>query len=199
MWSEILLILSSLFAILLLIRKLKSNKKIQVISYLLPVTLIVYATDSFFHITGLIVSFDVWIVIIATILALVFLLLSVNELKPEHLRYSDSYNFIPFLALPILFFMMETGNLLNIVIMLLQGTGLIVLILFGLLYSSRTNQPAILTTGVILLISAFLFNWFGQFEDIYIDNIVKSSVGVAAMFLAYSIPPVINQSEEDRR
>lgn len=125
-----------------------------------------------------------------TIVSLIFLLLAINELKPDLLKYSDLYNFIPLLALPIFYFLMETGALLNIVIMLLQGTGLVVLIMFGVLYASKSQQPAILVTGVLFILGAFTFQWFGQFDDLYIKNIVYSALGVSTVLLAYSIPTV---------
>lgn len=196
MWSEILLILCAVFTILLLIRKLKSRKTLQVVAYMLPAVLIVIASDSFLQITSHFSSFRLWVMITATIISLVFLLLAINELKPEHLRFSDFYNFIPILALPIVFFLMETGTLLNIVIMLLQGTGLVVLILFGFLYATHSEQPAILIAGVLLMLGAFIFYWFGQFDTLYLKNIVYSAIGASSMLLAYSIPSVLDKSAQ---
>lgn len=189
-WSEILLILCAIFAILLLIRKLDTGKTLSAVAYLLPALLIIFASDSILQLSSYIESFRLWVMITATVISLVFLLLAINELKPEHLRLSDFYNFIPVLALPIFFFLMETGSLLNIVIMLLQGTGLVVLILFGFLYASDSQQPAILIAGVLLMLGAFIFQWFGEFDPRYIKNIVYSAIGVSTMLLAYSIPSV---------
>lgn len=175
---------------LLLKRKLRAGKTLSFVAYLLPVLLIIYSADAFIGISSHFSTFRLWVIISATIVALVFLLLAINELKPEHLRNSELYNFIPILALPIFYFLMETGALMNIVIMLLQGTGLVVLIMFGVLYASKSQQPAILVTGVLLILGAFIFQWFGQFDELYIKNIVYTAVGASTVFLAYSIPTV---------
>lgn len=161
MWSEILLLICSSIAVLLLF--LRSERGFLRAKLLCSGALIAVIIGLLAHYFGayepLILE---WVKIVGISFFLFILAITIRELKPEYARYPVFFSYLPLGIIAVYPFISDADVLKDLLNQLLQGGGLVVsIMLFFSLYSKLTNR-AMYTLGLVLLTIAYAVYWFGE-------------------------------------
>ncbi|MEX0823200.1 MAG: hypothetical protein WD008_02360 [Balneolaceae bacterium] len=108
-----------------------------------------------------------WILISISILLLIVLLITIRNLKPEIIRYPYPLVYVPLLVLAAYPSLQGTPALTNIIFMMLQGAGLLVISILFVGHSESIEHPKYAIIGVCSLFTAYGMYWIaGDFYEL---------------------------------
>lgn len=117
-----------------------------------------------FHSSGII---NEWLLITISSLLLIVLLITIRNLKPEIIRYPYPLVYVPLLVLAAYPSLQGTPALTNIIFMMLQGAGLLVISILFIGHSESVKDLKYAVTGVLSLFAAYGIYWIaGDFYEL---------------------------------
>lgn len=161
MWSEILLLICSSIAILLLF--FRSGSEYLHVKLLCSgsfISIIISFLAQHVVYESLILE---WTKIAGISFFLIVLAILIRELKPEYARYPVFFSFLPLGVIVVYPFISDAAILKNLLNQLLQGGAIIVSLLLSFSLYSKLNNAGVYILGLIFFTIAYAIYWFGEF------------------------------------
>lgn len=197
MWSSFFLILTSISGILYTSRRIIYKNHLRIVSISLLIAVIIGAISDFELHVNIADIVETGALSYATLAALVMLLLIVHYKKPEHVRSSVWYSYIPLIIFPALVFLVDSVGLLSLLFMILQGTALIVSFFVIFLYTGNLKRSFSLIAGIVVLLSGYCVYWFLDLNVQLLETITNLCIGTGILLVSYSLPELINRNVRD--
>lgn len=194
MWSSVFLILTCILGILYISRRIIYKNHIRNVTVSLLIAVIIGAIIDFEIPVDIADIVETGALSYATLAVLVLLLLIVHYTKPEHVRSSVWYSYIPLIIFPALVFLVDSVGLLSLLFMILQGTALIVSFFVIFLYSGNMNRSFALVGGIVVLLAGYCVFWFVELDDQLLDHIINLCTGSGILLISYSLPELIKKN-----
>lgn len=160
MWSEILLIICSLFSIVILL--FYSGKNYLHLRCFLSVSLIsvIVSISTSFFISEFDTEINEWTKVTGISFALVVIAILIREMKPTYVRYPVIFSYVPLAILAVYPFISDADILKDLLNQLLQGGAIVVSLLLYLSLKDKLEKHYLFLTGMLLFATAFGFYWF---------------------------------------
>lgn len=192
MWSQILLVLISLFCCIIIYRRMKGLVHLELLAYSICLGNAVYFSLILMQIPAL--SYAIELIHLGLLLLiLILLLLSIRKLQPMYARHPILYSYIPLIVLPFYIFFIDNEVLSTITFIALQGTSLVVFGGLVAIYFQSVQQTYLLLSGFICLTFAVLFQWMLNEEITYGYIFVHLFTGAGMVMTALTLPELIHK------
>lgn len=192
MWSQILLVLVSLFSCIVVYRRLSRVPHPEYLSYAILLInavmfgMIVVGKD---HLTR-----PIELMLLAEILlVLVLLLISIRLIQPQYARHPVLYSYFPILILPFYAYFIDSEILQFISNMILQATALLVYAGLVITYWKSIERGYVLFLAILAFAAAFSIHWFPWFESTMIMPATHLLVATGIIISSFKFPSIITQ------
>jgi len=160
-WSEILLLICSCTAILLLFLKSGSGylriKLLCTGSFL--AVIVSFIAQHIVAYESLIIE---WTKISGISFFLIVVAITIRELKPEYARYPVFFSYLPLGIIAVYPFITDADVLKNLLNQMLQGGGLVVSLLLYFSFYGKLKNYGMYMGGIVLFIIAYAIYWFAD-------------------------------------
>ncbi len=158
-WSQALLVITTLLAILYL--TFYTEKNLEWIKTPLIISLAAFALyltlPLFLHLDNPVYG---WLSVISTTLLFVSISALIRELKPLYNRYPVGFSLFPLLILIVYPFISDQEVLRQLLIQILQGGGLLIGLLIVITLLKPVENSIWVLTGIILIAVSYGIYWF---------------------------------------
>lgn len=196
MWSQILLIVASIFSTIVIYRRFKGLQHPALLAYITVILVAGGMTNTFLSYP--LTAFTTQVLLLTAVLTgMVFLLISIRLLKPSFVRNSIIYAFLPYLVLPVYVFLLDSESLQLLIDATLQGTALVVLLILITGYFKTVNNSWVLFIGLIFFVVAYVTYWFVTGPTEINQIIVNCSVTIGVISISMKFPQLIKENKKD--
>jgi len=192
LWSQILLILISLFSCVVVYRRLSKLPHPEYLSYSILLLnavafgMIIVGQEQLARIIEL--SF-----LSVSLLVLVLLMISIRLLQPQHTRYPVVYSYFPLLLLPFYAYFIDSEILQFITNMTVQATALLVYVGLVITYWNSIDKGYLLFLSLLAFASAFLLKWFPWFDSALILPATHLLAGIGMIISSFKFPSILTK------
>ncbi|GEM_PF-741415 len=194
MWSQIFLILGSVLGAIYISRRIIYQNHIRFVYISLLIAVIIRMAAEFDIPENIAETLGNGAISFATLAALVVLLLIIHYTKPQHVRSSVWYSYIPLIIFPALVFLVDSEGLLAILFMILQATALFVALFIIYLYAGNMNRKPALIGGFIFLLAGYGVYWYSGLEEQLLIIITNLCSGAGILLVSYSLPELLKNN-----
>lgn len=190
MWSQILLVLVSLFACVVVYRRLSQEPHPEYLSY---VILMLNAVSFGMMIAGPeLLSRAIELTLLSVfLLVLVLLLISIRLMQPQYARHPVLYSYFPILILPFYAYFIDSEILRFITNMSVQATALLVFSGLVFTYWKSVDKGYLLLLAILAFASAFVLRWFTWFESPFILPATHLLAGTGMIISCFKFPSIL--------
>jgi len=161
MWSQILVIFSTLLALFIFFKRIHQAARLINMFVLIPLLLIAltFLASSELDLHIYLIIRD-WSLLISATFALTILLKIIRDLKPVFERYPAPFIYTPLILLPVYPFLNDAEVIKNLLNIIFQGGALIVFILITATVIRKIESAWTAIIMVTSLISTYSLYWF---------------------------------------
>lgn len=190
MWSHILLILISLFACIVIYRRLSRLSHPEYLSY--TILLLNALMFGMIIVNSELLNRYIDIMLLSIVLlVLVLLLISVRLIQPQYDRHPVIYSYFPLLIIPFYAYFIDSEILEIITNIAIQASALIVFSGLTITYWSSIEKGYLLFIAILSFLAAFGLHWYPEIESQFIMPIVHILVGVGMIISSFKFPPIL--------
>lgn len=168
LWSEILTIICSLTAIVIILFY-SGNKYVHLRIFLsLSLLSIILNLSTSFGLDLYETEIVEWTKIVSISFILVVTAILIREMKPTYARYPVLFSYVPLLIIAVYPFISDAAILKNVLNQLLQGGAIVVAILLYLSMYKSLSKHFLYILGILLFAFSFGFYWYsGNYSSLY--------------------------------
>jgi len=194
LWSQILLILVSLFACIVVYRRLLHVPHPEYLSY--TILLLNAVTFGLMIASPELLARQIELMLLSVVLlVLILLLVSVRLIQPQYTRYSVVYSYFPILILPFYAYFIDSEMLNFITNMTLQATALFVYTDLIITYWKSVDRGYVLFLSVLAFLSAFVINWFPWLESSVNQPAIHLFSAIGMIISSLKFPSIITEQK----
>jgi hypothetical protein len=159
-WSQILLIISSLISVYFLLSRIPENRKdIKILGGISCFSVFSHELLHIFEITHYQLVTDYISIAIYSVL-LIIILITIRLHKPEYARYPYLFVYTPILVLLLFPFIQGTEVLTSLILKLIQAGSIIALLLLSIAHYELFKRGWQAGVSILLLATSYLIFWF---------------------------------------
>lgn len=198
MWSQILILLASLWGIFILIKQVHlkySDIRIGLVCsliFLLSISIVTFLDFPFKTLIGN------WMILLASVSTLSSLLMMIRSKRPEIVRYPYLYVFSPVIIVAVFPLIMEMEAIIHLIFIMLQGGAVLGFIFFLVAHYSSIEKKWLAYISGFSFAGAYLVYWVidgwvgNQFNFLWLwQTLLASGIIFGTLF----IPQMVNDSE----
>lgn len=193
MWSQILLVLISLFCCIVVYRRLSKFPHPEYLSYLILLqTAIMFGL----MITGNeMLARTIELISVSIVLfVLIFLLISIRIIQPDYARQPVIYSYFPIVILPFYYYFIDSEILQFVTNVTIQITALLVFAGLVIRYFTTVTKGYMLFLSLISFIAALVFEWFPWFESPLLMPVIHLLIGIGMIISSFKFPSIITEN-----
>lgn len=190
MWSQILLILLSLFACIVVYRRLSSIPHPEYLSYsVLLLNAVMY---------GMIITSSetlarsielIWVLTILVVLIL--LLITIRVIQPQYARHPVVYSYFPILIFPFYAYFIDSEILQFVTNLSIQATALLVYSGLVITYWQSIDKGYLLFISIIAFAAAMVLYWMPLIESQFLSPAIHLLIAIGMIISSFKFPSII--------
>lgn len=188
-WSTILLLLISLISLIFWIKQARNFQDLVFQlngSLIFILILFLFSTEIFWPETQFSELAIKWLQIILTSLTLTFLANMLRKLKPSYAKYPILFSFLPLLLIVVFPLIRESDVIYTLLFRLVLGGGSLSFLIMSVMLWKKDSKMWSLCIGSILLLIAYLLEWFFTNISSYHPWTVHVSIAGSIPLIMYS-------------
>lgn len=192
MWSQILLVLVSLFACVVIYRRLADIPHPEYLSYsalLLNAALfgmIIASSEALARAIEL-------TSVLTIIVVLILLLITIRIIQPQYARHPLVYSYFPLLILPFYAYFIDSEILQFVMNVSIQSTALLVYSGLVITYWKSIDKGYLLFISIIAFAGAMILYWTPLFESQFLMPVIHLLLGIGMIVSSFKFPSIITE------
>jgi len=192
LWSQILLVLVSLFACVVIYRRLADIPHPEYLSYsalLLNAALfgmIIASSEALARAIEL-------TSVLTIIVVLILLLITIRIIQPQYARHPLVYSYFPLLILPFYAYFIDSEILQFVMNVSIQLTALLVYSGLVITYWKSIDKGYLLFISIIAFAGAMILYWTSLFESQFLMPVIHLLLGIGMIVSSFKFPSIITE------
>jgi len=192
LWSQILLVLVSLFACVVIYRRLADIPHPEYLSYsalLLNAALfgmIIASSEALARAIELTSALTI-------IVVLILLLITIRIIQPQYARHPLVYSYFPLLILPFYAYFIDSEILQFVMNVSIQSTALLVYSGLVITYWKSIDKGYLLFISIIAFAGAMILYWTPLFESQFLMPVIHLLLGIGMIVSSFKFPSIITE------
>lgn len=192
MWSQILLVLISLFSCVIVYRHLSDVPHPEYLSYIIllltAITMGMILTESGELDRAIELS-----LLLIMLFVLVLLLISIRVLQPDYARQPVIYSYFPLTIIPFYAYFVDSEILEFITLASVQAASILVYTGLVISYWRSIEKGYLLFLSVLFFITAFCIYWYPDYNFEYYVPVTHLLVGLGMIVTSFKFPLILVQ------
>lgn len=192
MWSQILLVLVSLFACIVIYRRLANIPHPEYLSYsALLLNAVMF---------GMIIASSETLAraieltsVLTILVVLILLLITIRIIQPQYARHPLVYSYFPILILPFYAYFIDSEILQFVMNVSIQSTALLVYSGLVITYWKSIDNGYLLFISIIAFAGAMILYWIPLTEIKFLTPVIHLLLGIGMIVSSFKFPSIITE------
>lgn len=192
MWSQILLVLVSLFACIVIYRRLANIPHPEYLSYsALLLNAVMF---------GMIIASSETLAraieltsVLTILVVLILLLITIRIIQPQYARHPLVYSYFPILILPFYAYFIDSEILQFVMNVSIQSTALLVYSGLVITYWKSIDNGYLLFISIIAFAGAMILYWIPLTENKFLTPVIHLLLGLGMIVSSFKFPSIITK------
>lgn len=192
MWSQILLVLVSLFACVVIYRRLGDIPHPEYLSY--SALLLNAVMFGMIIVSSETLARAIELTSVLTILVvLILLLITIRIIQPQYARHPLVYSYFPLLILPFYAYFIDSQILQFVTNLTIQSTALLVYSGLVITYWKSIDKGYLLFISIIAFAGAMILYWIPIFESQFLMPLIHLLLAIGMIISSFKFPSIITE------